>query len=198
MGAAPAMGGGEDVMETHEVAVRSDLSASLQAGSACWPYKKPRERAPECEPDLFIQATTYGSIGQLAALLKATPEEVLERELDGRLLSVPPRARMGRDYPLYQALPGVAGSPLEAVLSLFFDARKAGQIFMADWEMASFFLVPTPFLVWLTPLEVMLGQRVYDDPLEQEAAWLLQQPAAFRARAALGAAHDESMHRRLS
>lgn len=190
------MGDEWDLVEAHEFASQVGAPASRRVSTACWPYRKPRERAPECEPDLFIQATTYGSIGQLAALLKVTPEEVAELETRGRLLSVPPSSRPSRDYPLYQALPGVVGPPLEAVLELFLRARNAGEIHIANWEMASFFLIPTPFLVWLTPLEVMLGQRVYDDPLEQEAAWLLRQDAAFRIRAALAAAHDESMHRR--
>lgn len=157
----------------------------------------PSDPAPEVDPNVFILATTFGSAAQLAALLKVTPMAVEQMELERRLFGFASRSKRYRLYGLYQALPNVAGHPLAAVLGRFFEAMDAGQTWMQERDIASFFRAPSNMLAWATPLEALLGHRLYDAPVEEEARWIYEQDAGSRLRAVLGAAHDELMHRRV-
>ena len=156
----------------------------------------PSDPAPEVNAHVFILATTFGSKAQLAALLQVSPATVEQMDRDRQLFSFVSRSKRYRLYGLYQALPEVAGAPLKAILARFYGAIDAGQTWMTEQHFASFFRAPNNMLAWATPLEVLLGHRLYDAPIEQEAAWLYAQDASCRLRAVLGAAHDELMHRR--
>lgn len=154
----------------------------------------PSSPAPEVDPTVFMFATTFGSRAQLAALLKISSDEVTAKELAKHLFGFLHRSQPYRVYPLYQALPGVAGQPLEDVLACFYRAIQAGETAMTERDIASFLRVPNRMLAWATPLEVLLGHRLYDAPLEREAAWLFHQLPALRLDAVLGAARDELQH----
>jgi hypothetical protein len=156
----------------------------------------PSDPAPEIDPNVFVLATTFGPKGQLAALLKVAPSVVEQMEKDRQLFGLMSRSKRYRVYGLYQALPEVAGQPLETILVHFFKAMDSGETWMQERHIGSFFRAPNNMLAWATPLEVLLGHRLYDAPIEREAAWLYRQDADVRLRAVLGAAHDELMHRR--
>ncbi len=156
----------------------------------------PSDPAPEVDPKVFVLATTFGSKGQLAALLEVAPAVVEQMEKDRQIFGFMSRSKRYRVYGLYQALPEVAGRPLATVLAHFFKAMDSGQTWMQERHIGSFFRAPNNMLAWATPLEVLLGHRLYEAPIEREAAWLYRQDADIRLRAVLGAAHDELMHRR--
>lgn len=195
MDAALATRRGDEVIETLESRTVPSSKPS-SATSSIDALAFPSDPAPEVNPHVFILSTTFGSKGQLAALLEVAPTVVEQMDRDRQLFSFFSRSKRYRLYGLYQALPQVAGKPLKAVLARFYQAIDAGETWMTEQHFASFFRAPNNMLAWATPLEVLLGHRLYDAPIEQEAAWLYEQDADFRLRAVLGAAHDELMHRR--
>ncbi|OWQ45420.1 hypothetical protein CDL60_19380 [Roseateles noduli] len=145
---------------------------------------------------MFLLATTYGSKEQLATLLKVDPEVVTALEAARQVISFVAESQSYPLFGLFQALPGVAGLPLSAILNRFFEAVDAGDAWLDARDIATFFRVPTRMLVWATPLEVLLGHRLYDLMPDREASWLFMQSPEFRLGAVLGAVNDELQHRR--
>ncbi len=190
--ATPATRRGDAVMDALETEVLRELDGAYPAD----PMSLPSDPAPEVDPNVFLFATTFGSKAQLAALLKVDTDVVTQMEAERRVFSFVGDAKPYPVFGLYQALPEVAGEPLAAVLERFHEAMDAGTCRMDTSDIAAFFRVPTRMLAWATPLEVLLGHRLYDAPLEREAAWLFNQPGPIRLAAVLGAAKDELQHRR--
>lgn len=157
----------------------------------------PTEPAPEVDPNVFLLATTFGSREQLAALLKVDPDVVTKLETARQVISFVAASQSYPLFGLFQALPGVAGAPLRSILGRFFEAIDAGDAWMDSRDIGSFFRVPTRMLAWATPLEVLLGHRLYDALPEREASWLFLQSPEFRLGSVLGAVKDELQHRRV-
>ena len=170
----------------------------MTAPAACAALTLPTEPAPEVDRNLFLLATSFGSREQLATLLKVSPDVVTALEDARQVISFVAASQSYPLFGLFQALPGVAGQPLSAILGRFFETIDAGDAWMDARDIASFFRVPTRLLVWATPLEVLLGHRLYDAVPEREASWLFLQSPEFRLGAVLGAAKDELQHRRAS
>ena len=164
--------------------------------SGCKALTLPNDPAPEVDQRVFFLAATYGTRAQLAALLKVEPEAVAALEETRQLFSILDASRSQPLYGLFQGLEGVAGKPLSQVLGTFYRAIDAGIAFMGNRDIASFFRTPTRVLAWTTPLEVLLGHRLYDVMPDPEASWLMLQPDQFRLGAVLGAVKDELQHRR--
>jgi hypothetical protein len=189
------MARGEEVIETAESKTDQSLNPPFPS-AAIDTLSFPSDPAPEVDPNVFVLATTFGSKGQLAALLKVAPGFIERMEADRQLFGFMSRSKRYRLYGLYQALPKVGGRPLAAVLACFFKAMDLGETWMEERHIGSFFRAPNNMLAWATPLEVLLSHRLYEAPVEREAEWLFGQDAEVRLKAVLGAAHDELMHRR--
>lgn len=106
------------------------------------------------------------STAELAARLGDISEaEICRREADGQLLSVvegePPRP----GYPIYQALPGIAGERFSELLSLLRDADLPRE--------QDFFKFESPELGLMTPVEALLGGVLKQRGFKDEAAVIL-------------------------
>lgn len=122
-----------------------------------------------------------GTAEELAAALNVSAETVRRRTVDGTLIAVlAPGRKRGREYPLFQAWPGVAGKPLEIVLEAL--GRPAGA------EAYQFMTSPSDFLGGLTPVEVLVGDAPPDAQLATGAREFLQQDDEVRLRAVVDAA----------
>ncbi|ANH67196.1 hypothetical protein [Mitsuaria sp. 7] len=155
-----------------------------------------KERAPETRPEVFAVATAEGTAHQLAELLGIPVEEVVRLEQEHRLFSVYDPT-LGRSvYPLFQAMPDIAGPHLEAILAQLFEAMKDPGVWLDRLAIWGFFTTPHMMLAWSTPLEVLLGHRIYDMPIDSEVELYFSKDAELRFSAVLGAVHDEIWHRR--
>jgi len=104
------------------------------------------------------------------------------RERAGELFSVlRPGRKRGREYPAFQAWPGIAGKPLAQVLAALGPARGAAAY--------GFFTSPTDLLGGRTPIEELTGKLTIARDLEAEVQELLSAEAAERQRAVEDAAH---------
>jgi hypothetical protein len=108
-------------------------------------------------------------------------ETVRQREKAGELFSVlRPGRKRGREYPAFQAWPGIAGPVLAQVLGTL------GQISATD--VFGFFAVENDLLGQVTPVEALMGQLARTRTLESETNELLKSPIQDRLSAVLKAA----------
>ena len=115
------------------------------------------------------------------ALGELSDETVRQREKAGELFSVlRPGRKRGREYPAFQAWPGIAGEPLAKVLS----ALTPGSSTVAY----GFFSSPTDLLGGLTPVEALLGRLTDQRELDAETQALMNAPTGERLHAVVKAA----------
>lgn len=112
-----------------------------------------------------------------AALGNLDAVAVCREEQAGRLFSVVRGGEGRREYPAFQAWPGVAGPPLWQVLG------KLGEISATDTY--GFFAGMTDVLDGLTPVEVLIGKLVVARRLEEGAHELLGSSLDHRLTAVL-------------
>ena len=143
---------------------------------------------------VFQLAKTRGSAAELALLLGVDENEVRQRVADGRLYALLDRDERRLVYPLYQGLPGVAGLPIETIMARFHAAMKDPGNGLHSDGVASFFSTRSSLLARATPLEVLLGHRLYAVLPDAEATWLFGCSPSERLTAVLGAVHDEIWH----
>ncbi len=93
-------------------------------------------------------------------------------------------------------MPNIAGRHLESILCRFFSAMKDPGVRLNVNSMWGFFTTPHIMLAWSTPLEVLLGERIYDTPIDSEVLLYFSKDPESRFMAVLGAVHDELWHRR--
>ena len=150
-------------------------ASSLQ--SRGW-RRSPREQAPQVIVPIYAGALdpfAVVSAGELGAMLAGIDvEEVRRQEAAGRLLSV------AGGYPVYQALPEIAGEPFARLLAVLLAGEPPTP--------HDFFVYESPELGLLTPVEAMLGAATNDRALEVEAAMVLTADAAVRHEYLMGAA----------
>ncbi|TXG96582.1 MAG: hypothetical protein E6R08_09005 [Nevskiaceae bacterium] len=108
-------------------------------------------------------------------------ETVRQRERAGELFSVlRPGRKRGREYPAFQAWPGVAGAPLQQVL-----ARLTG---LSPTDLYGFFAGITDLLDGLTPVEALVGKLIQARTVDDAARELLGSAGPDRLDAVLQAA----------
>lgn len=123
------------------------------------------------------------SASALGEQLNVSEECIHEREARGELFSTVRPARMrGREYPAFQAWPGVVGAPLAQVLAVLGAPATNGP------AAYGFFTSRTDLLADLTPVEVMIGRLTLLRTIDEDAQWLLASPEAVRFNAVMGAA----------
>lgn len=117
-----------------------------------------------------------GSVDELAAALEVSTETVRRRTVKRTLIAVlGPGRKRGREYPMFQAWPGIAGAPLEAVLAALQNPDGATAY--------QFMTTPSDALGGLTPIEVMLGEAPQEADLAPGAREFLQEGDEVRLRA---------------
>ena len=132
---------------------------------------------PTADPTQPLSATELGQ-----ALGGRSDETVRQRERAGELFSVlRPGRKRGREYPAFQAWPGIAGAPLAGVLSAL--GAVGGSVAYG------FFTSPTDLLGGLTPIEAMLGRLTSSRNVASETRGLLTAPQEERLTAVVKAAH---------
>lgn len=100
-------------------------------------------------------------------------ETVRQRERAGVLFSVlRPGRKRGREYPAFQAWPGVAGEPLERALAALGPVSGVAAY--------GFFTSPTDLLGGLTPIEALVGRLTARRVVDAETPSLLAAPASQR------------------
>lgn len=100
------------------------------------------------------------------ALGGLSDETVRQRERAGELFSIlRPGRKRGREYPAFQAWPGIAGEPLARILGALRP--------VSGTEAYGFFTSPTELLGGLTPVEATIGQLTSARQLDEEAIELL-------------------------
>jgi hypothetical protein len=122
------------------------------------------------------QPLSAAELGQ--ALGGLTDETVRQRERAGELFSIMrPGRKRGREYPAFQAWPGVTGQPLAQVMSALGGASGTAAY--------GFFTSPTDLLGGLTPIEAMLGRLTTRRGIEPSARDLLNASAEERLQAVI-------------
>jgi hypothetical protein len=131
-------------------------------------------------------ASALLSAAQLGKALGDLGDEIVRvRERAGELFSIlRPGRKRGREYPAFQAWPGVAGQPLVRTLAALGPASSA--------DAYSFFTSPTALLCGLTPVEALLGQLTSrtDSGVNLDAQVLLAAPPEERLKAVILAAKE--------
>lgn len=121
------------------------------------------------------------SAAELGALLGVTDETVRARERTGELFSVLRAGRKrGREYPIFQAWPNVAGAPLQQVLRALTGLEPS--------DLYGFFAGVTDLLAGVTPVEALMGKLVAQRSVEDDANALLNSPLQQRLAAVVKAA----------
>lgn len=121
------------------------------------------------------------SADELGKALGVNEETVRLREQAGELFSiVRPQRNRGREYPAFQAWPGVAGEPLAQVLAIL---RPHG-----GTAAYGFFTSPNEELVGLSPIEVLIARVTNARELDKHTALLLSAPANERIAVVMEAA----------
>jgi len=109
-------------------------------------------------------------------------DTVRVRERGGDLFAIlRPGRKRGREYPAFQAWPGVTGAPLTQLLSVL--GRSDGP------AAYGFFTSPNDLLLGLTPIEALAGVLTLQRGLGSAANTFLAEPHAVRLQAVLAAAH---------
>ena len=131
-----------------------------------------------------LDASQLLSAAQLGKALGDLGDEIVRvRERAGELFSIlRPGRKRGREYPAFQAWPGVSGQPLARTLTALGPASSA--------DIYSFFTSPTALLCGLTPVEALLGRLTArtDVCVVLDAQVLLAAPSEERLKAVLQAA----------
>lgn len=118
--------------------------------------------SPVEDPTSPLSATALGR-----ALGGLSDETVRQRERSGELFSIlRPGRKRGREYPAFQAWPGMAGEPLARILAALRPVSST--------EAYGFFTSPTELLGGLTPIEATVGQLTSARQLDAETIKLLQ------------------------
>lgn len=153
-----------------------ERAASLLQASA----DDARQRVHAADPTELLPAPDMGK-----ALGGLSDETVRQREKAGELFSIlRPGRKRGREYPAFQAWPGVGGAPLQKVLA---KLRAWPTITGADTY--GFFSTPTELLGGLTPIEALIGALSPSArPVGDGARNLLAAPDESRLDAVLQAA----------
>jgi hypothetical protein len=126
------------------------------------------------------QPLSAAELGQ--ALGGLTDETVRQRERAGELFSIMrPGRKRGREYPAFQAWPGITGQPLARAMSALGGA--SGPVAYG------FFTSPTDLLGGLTPIEAMLGRLTTSRAIDQATRELLGASDEERLQAVIKAAH---------
>lgn len=119
------------------------------------------------------------------ALGDVSEEGVHLREQAGELFSiVRPQLKRGREYPAFQAWPGITGAPLATVRSALGDNSGPAAY--------GFFTSPRPELAGLTPTEVLISRMTNPRKFECDVAALLAVPYSERLNAVMAAAKVEA------
>lgn len=125
--------------------------------------------------------TEMGTAEELAVALEVSSETVRRRTLARTLIAVlGPGRKRGREYPMFQTWPGIAGAPLEAVLEALRHPEGAPAY--------QFMTTPSDALGGLTPIEVMVGEAAPEAELSPGARDFLQEDQEARLRAVVEAA----------
>ena len=132
--------------------------------------------AATADPTEPLSASALGQ-----ALGGLSDETVRQRERAGELLSIlRPGRKRGREYPAFQAWPGIAGEPLARILAALGPASSTAAY--------GFFTSPTDLLGGLTPIEATLGGLTSPRRLDQETRDLLAADPQARLAAVVKAA----------
>jgi hypothetical protein len=138
--------------------------------------------ATEPVADDPAQPMSAAELGQ--ALGGLSDETVRQRVRGVEVFSVlRPGRKRGREYPAFQAWPGIAGAPLARMLSAL--GMPAAGLGTAAY---GFFTSPTDLLGGLTPIEAMLGRLTATRQLEPETQALLAATPEERLEAVVKAA----------
>ena len=118
---------------------------------------------------------------ELAQRLNVGPETIRRREREGELFSIlRPGRQRGREYPAFQAWPGIAGQPLKAAMAPLRD--------LGGPSIYGFFTSPIDLLGGLTPIEALCGELTSQRELDQDALDFLGNQPAVRLAAVVRAA----------
>lgn len=148
-------------------------SASLEAS----------RQTPELDERNPVEPLSAAQLG--SALGGLSDETVRQRERAGELFSIlRPGRKRGREYPAFQAWPGIAGEPLASTLVVL--GAENGTLAYG------FFTSPTDLLGGLTPIEALLGRLTAGRSIDPGAHALLAAPAQERLRAVLETARAEA------
>ncbi len=138
-------------------------------------------------PDALVEDPVKSlSAAELGEALGGLGDEtVRQRERAGTLFSVlRPGRKRGREYPAFQAWPGVAGEPLELVLAALGPVSGVAAY--------GFFTSPTDLLGGLTPIEALVGRLTTLRDVDVETQLLLTAPASQRLEAVEKAARSHA------
>lgn len=150
-------------VDTH--VITQHLQQAVVAGRAAIGLANPHVE----DPSLPLSANALG------LRLGIGDQRVRERETAGQLFSVmKPGRQRGREYPVFQAWPGVAGAPLAEVL------KALGAPVTKGPAAYGFFTSPTDLLEYLTPIELMTGRLTRQRSVEPGAQRLLGLPESER------------------
>ncbi len=131
--------------------------------------------------DLSVDPISPLSADELGKALGVNEEAVRLREQAGELFSIVRLQRSrDREYPAFQAWPGVAGEPLAQVLAILRDHSGTAAY--------GFFTSPNEELAGLTPIEVLVARVTHPRKLDKHTASLLSAPNNERVEAVLEAA----------
>lgn len=132
--------------------------------------------APIADP---TEPRSAAELGQ--ALGGLSDETVRQRERAGELFSIlRPGRKRGREYPAFQAWPGIAGEPLAQILAALGPVSSTVAY--------GFFTSPTDLLGGLTPIEATLGRLTSPRSLEAPTQALLAAAPPQRLAAVVKAA----------
>lgn len=122
---------------------------------------------PLGDPVATLSATEFGQ------LIGLGDESVRQRERAGKLFSIlHPARKRGREYPVFQSWPEIAGKPLERALAALGSTNGA--------DAYAFFTSVTDLLGDLSPIEVLLGKPLSARKLDADATRLLKAPKEDR------------------
>jgi hypothetical protein len=155
------------------------VQRQLELKRATSVHTEGRAQAPSLAVVDPIEPLSAAELGQ--ALGGLSDETVRQRERAGELFSVlRPGRKRGREYPAFQAWPGIAGEPLTKVLVTLRPSSASAAY--------GFFTSPTDLLAGLTPIEATLGRLTSARALDADATDLLAAAQAVRIAAVMKAA----------
>lgn len=156
--------------------VQRQLEVKRAIDSADTEGRVPAPSPAESDPSEPLSAAELGQ-----ALGGLSDETVRLRERAGELFSVlRPGRKRGREYPAFQAWPGIAGEPLAKVLAALRSVSASAAY--------GFFTSPTDLLAGLTPIEAALGRLTSARALDADATELLAVAPDLRLAAVMKAA----------
>lgn len=125
------------------------------------------------------------SADELGSDMGVSGETVRLREKGNELFSIlRPGRKRGREYPAFQAWPGIVGTPLKQILAQLKPSDAFGAY--------AFFSSPNELLLGLTPIEVLSGSVTKTRSVTLDARNLLASPEEDRLNAVREAARTEA------